>query len=294
MKRLIVVVGPTAAGKTAEAVRLASCLDTEIVSCDSRQFYRELNIGVARPSDEELAAVRHHFIACRSLLEPYNVFDFEHDALRLLQSLFSRHDDVVAVGGSGLYIDALCNGISVLPTPSAELRAELQRQLREEGIVALQRQLEELDPVYFSRVDRDNPVRLQRALEVCLTAGKPYSSLLSERAPQPRPFQIVYRMVTHAPEVLRERINRRVDQMLTDGLEQEAMSLQPLWEQSHPQTLNTVGYKEFYEPLPPSENPSAPHTIPDWIKLNTWHYAKKQLTWFKKALHNQVSSNSEF
>lgn len=279
--KLVVVIGATASGKTTRAIQLAQQYQTEVVSCDSRQFYTELNIGVARPTLDELAAVPHHFIACRSILDPYNVSDFEQDALRLLGRLFVQHEVVVAVGGSGLYIDALCKGISRLPDPLPGLRQQLQQQLREEGIAALQRQLQQLDPDYYARVDRQNPVRLQRALEVCITAGRPYSLILAEQRPEPRPFEVEYVMVNRTPSELRERINRRVDQMFADGLEDEARTLEPLYHAQHLQALNTVGYKEFYEPLPPINNPSAPQNIPDWIKLNTWHYAKKQLTWFK-------------
>lgn len=280
--KLIVVIGATASGKTAKAIELAQHFHTEILSCDSRQFYSELNIGVARPTPEELASAPHHFIACRSLLHPYNVYDFEQDAIRLLDQLFLRHETVVAVGGSGLYIDALCNGISRLPDPLPGLREQLQQQLREQGIVSFQRQLQSLDPDYFARVDRCNPVRLQRAIEVCLTTGRPYSQVILENRPVPRPFTIEYHQVSRTTEELRERINLRVDQMLEQGLENEARSLEPFYHQFHPQPLNSVGYKEFYEPLPSLNNPSAPKTIAEWIKLNTWHYAKKQLTWFSR------------
>lgn len=283
MKTLHVVIGPTASGKTAYAVQVAQTLHTEILSCDSRQFYRELSIGVARPTPEELAAVPHHFVACRSILDPYNVFDFEQDALLLLEQLFRRFDDVVAVGGSGLYIDALCKGISRMPTPTAALRHQLKEQFRTDGIEAMFRQLKKLDSDYASRVDPRNPVRIQRALEICLTTGQPYSEVLASSRPSPRPFAVRYYNVDRPSEELRQRINSRVDAMLRVGLEQEARGLEPLWKEKHPQPLNTVGYKEFYEPLPDGGNPSAPHTIAEWIKLNTWHYARKQRTWFKKA-----------
>lgn len=284
--KLIVVIGATASGKTARAIHLAQQYQTEIISCDSRQFYSELNIGVARPTPDELSAAPHHFIACRSILEPYNVSDFEHDALRLLNKLFEQHEVVIAVGGSGLYIDALCKGISCLPDPTPALRQQLQMKLKAEGISALQQQLQQLDPEYYVRVDQYNPVRLQRALEVCITAGRPYSQVLSEHRPKPRPFDVEYMMIHRSSDELRERINHRVDQMFAEGLEAEARALEPLYRSLHLQALNTVGYKEFFEKLPSINNPSAPKTIPDWIKLNTWHYAKKQLTWFKK--HNRT------
>ena len=167
--RLIVIAGPTAVGKTAEAVRLARELDTEVISCDSRQFYRELRIGVARPSEEELAAARHHFIACRAVTDPYNISTYEQDALRLLEELFRRHPVVVAVGGSGLYIDALLHGVSPMPDPTPELRLRLQQMPLEEKRMLLRR----VDPEYYARVDLRNPVRLQRALEVYHMTGRP-------------------------------------------------------------------------------------------------------------------------
>ena len=284
MKTLHVVIGPTASGKTVQAIQMARMLHTEILSCDSRQFYQELSIGVARPTPDELAAVPHHFVACRSIRNPYNVSDFEQDALRLLEHLFLRYDDVVAVGGSGLYIDALCKGISRMPTPTEELRCQLKDQFRVEGTAAMFRKLEELDPVYAAQVDACNPVRIQRALEICMTTGIPYSEVLASNLPAPRPFAVRYYNVDRPTEELRHRIDSRVDAMLRDGLEQEARRLEPLWHAEHPQPLNTVGYKEFYEPLPDGSNPSAPHTIAEWIKLNTWHYARKQRTWFKKSI----------
>lgn len=284
MKTLHVVVGPTASGKTAYAIRLALSMHTEVVSCDSRQFYHELSIGVARPTSAELKAVPHHFIACRSVLESYNVYDYEQDALQVLEHLFRNVDDVVAVGGSGLYVEALCNGISQMPTPSDSLRCQLKEQFRTEGILSMFEKLRQIDPVYAERVDASNPIRIQRALEVSLTVGRPYSEVLADSRPKERPFAVQYHGIDLPADELRRRINSRVDMMFSDGLETEARALEPLWHSKHPQPLNTVGYKEFYEPLPDNSNPSAPHTVADWIKLNTWHYARKQRTWFKKTI----------
>jgi tRNA dimethylallyltransferase len=278
--RLILILGPTASGKTAQAIQLAQQLKTEIVSCDSRQFYSEMDIGVARPSAEELASVPHHFIACRSVHKPYNVFTFEQDALRLLDSLFQRHETVIAVGGSGLYIEALCHGISVLPDPTPELREMLQQKLRNEGVESLRIMLRTLDPDYYVQVDLANGVRIQRALEVCLTAGKPYSQLVSQPR-QPRPFNIETIVIERSRDELRERINRRVDQMIADGLEEEARRLYPL---RHLTALNTVGYKEFFTLWDRHGLATPIPTLSDAIKLNTWHYAKKQLTWLKKQV----------
>lgn len=271
-KKLIVVAGPTAVGKTAHAVALAQRLDTEIVSCDSRQFYRELSIGVARPSDEELAAVHHHFIACRSVTEPYNIYDYEHDAMAVVARLMETHDTVVAVGGSGLYIDALRATPAVLPSPTAELRSMLQQMPLEEK----RAQLRLLDPDYYARVDLRNPVRLQRALEVCLTAGRPYSQVLADQQAVPRPFAIEMQVLSMEPAALRERIDRRVDRMMADGLLDEVRQLLPY---RHLNTLNTVGYRELFPVL---DGHAAVDEAVAQIKLNTWHYARKQLTWLKR------------
>lgn len=271
-KKLIVVAGPTAVGKTAHAVALAQRLDTEIVSCDSRQFYRELSIGVARPTGEELAAVHHHFIACRSVTEPYNIYDYEHDAMAVVARLMETHDTVVAVGGSGLYIDALRATPAVLPSPTAELRSMLQQMPLEEK----RAQLRLLDPDYYARVDLRNPVRLQRALEVCLTAGRPYSQVLADQQTTPRPFAIEMQVLSMEPAALRERIDRRVDRMMADGLLDEVRQLLPY---RHLNTLNTVGYRELFPVL---DGHAAVDEAVAQIKLNTWHYARKQLTWLKR------------
>lgn len=272
MKTLIIIAGPTAVGKTAHAVRLAQELGTEIISCDSRQFYREMRIGVARPTDDELAAVPHHFIACRSVTEPYNIYDYEHDAMETVERLFDTHDTVVAVGGSGLYIDALRNKPAVLPSPTDDLR----HQLRQMPIEEKRAQLRLLDPEYYSKVDLRNPVRLQRALEVCLTAGRPYSAILAEQQVEERPFNVEVRVLQMEPALLRERIDRRVDQMIADGLLNEVRSLLPF---RHLNTLNTVGYRELF---PVIENHSTLEDAVAQIKLNTWHYARKQLTWCRR------------
>ena len=263
--RLILVVGPTAAGKTARAVELARQYGTEIVSCDSRQFYSELRIGVARPTAEELALAPHHFIACRSVERPYNVFEYERDAMEVIHRLFLNHEVVVAVGGSGLYIDALRQGVASMPDPTPELRAELQAIPLEEKRVRLRL----LDPDYYARVDLRNPVRLQRALEVCMMTGKPYSQVLAMQQPAVRDFEIEMCLVSRDAATLRERIKRRVDAMMEDGLLEEVASVSPL---RHLQTLRTVGYRELFPVLDGED--SLDHAV-EMIKLNTWHYARK-------------------
>lgn len=273
--RLIVIAGPTAVGKTAYAIQLAKELGTEIISCDSRQFYEELNIGVARPTPDELASVRHHFIACRSVTKPYNVYDYEHDAMDLLDTLFVNHDTVVAVGGSGLYIDALCNGINYMPDPTPELRAELSGRIANGELPALLEELQRQDPDYYAIVDRSNPIRIQRALEVIRMSGQPYSSLINKPLPR-RNFEITKLALNRERDDLRDRIYRRVDQMVTEGLVEEAHNLLPYREIN---TLNTVGYKELFAYFDGKCDLAEAITN---IKNHTWQYAKKQITWLKR------------
>lgn len=271
MKKLVVIAGPTAVGKTACAVRLAQELGTEIVSCDSRQFYCELRIGVARPTEEELAAVPHHFIACRSVTDPYNIYDYAQDAWAVIRRLFETHDTVVAVGGSGLYIDALLHGVSPMPNPAPELREQLQQMPLEEK----RAQLRLLDPDYYARVDLRNPVRLQRALEVCLTTGRPYSEVITSKK-QENPFDTEVRVLDMDRAELRNRIDRRVDAMMQEDLLEEVRSLLPY---RHLSTLNTVGYRELFPVL---DGTAALADAVAAIKLNTWHYARKQMTWMRR------------
>lgn len=292
---LILVLGPTAVGKTAYAIRLAQQLDTEIVNCDSRQCYSEMNIGVARPSPEELMAVPHHFIANRSVRNPYNVYTYEQEALQCLHQLFRKHDTVVAVGGSGLYADVLCHGISAMPDPLPELRQQLQQRLKREGLASLQQELERRDPEYYQQVDLWNPVRVQRALEVCITTGRPYSQVVSQPAVQ-RPFAIRKIALRCERERLKERIALRTGQMYQQGLLQESMNLLP-YRRLRP--LNTVGYKEIfayfdqiqmltgYDPLSltavqlAETNPLLQQALQN-IVTHTWQYAKKQLSYFAR------------
>ena len=274
-KTLFVIVGATAIGKTATAIRVAKELGTEILSCDSRQFYKELNIGVARPTDEELAAVKHHFIANLSIHDSYNVSMYEHDALALLDNLFATHDTAVAVGGSGLYVDALCQGITEMPDPDPEIRADLKKRLQSEGIESLRSQLRLLDPEYYEQTDIANPLRIVRGLEMYLTTGRPFSQIRKSEIKK-RPFDIVKIGLTCPRDELYSRINLRVDEMVRNGLEDEARNLLPF---RHLNALNTVGYKELFDYF--DGKITLEQAIAD-IKTHTRRYAKRQITWLQR------------
>ncbi|MBK7211979.1 MAG: tRNA (adenosine(37)-N6)-dimethylallyltransferase MiaA [Bacteroidales bacterium] len=272
---LLVIAGPTAVGKTAFAIRLAKALNSVIISADSRQFYSEMSIGTAKPTIAELNEVQHYFIGQLSIHQDYNVSNFEQDALRKLEELFQIYPLVIMTGGSGLYIDVLCKGVDDFPDPSPELRAQLKELLRNEGISALQNLLLEKDPAYYQEVDLANPNRLIRALEVCITTGKSYSSQRKNSSKE-RPFEIVKVALNLPREILFSRINLRVEQMMERGLLDEARSLFNL---KHLNALNTVGYKELFSFF--EGNCSLEQAVTD-IKTNTRRYAKRQLTWFKK------------
>jgi len=274
-KTLIVILGPTAVGKTAMAINIARQFDTEIISADSRQFYRELNIGVASPSPEELSAAKHHFIGNLSIHDDYNVSKYETEALQCLEEIFRKKNTAVLVGGSGLYIDAVCKGIDELPDPEASLREEIKHLFQQEGIDALRSQLRILDPVYYNIVDLANPKRLMRAIEVCLTSGKTYSSLRINHQTQ-RPFHIIKIGLTREREVLYNTINLRVDIMMEMGLLDEVKKLLPFKDLN---ALNTVGYKELFAYL--DDEYSLTSAI-EKIKVNSRRYAKRQMTWFRR------------
>ena len=274
-KTLISIVGPTAIGKTSLSIDLAKAFETEIISADSRQFFREMNIGTAVPSSEELAAAPHHFIQHISVEDAYSVGDFERDALQKLEQLFQRHDKVIMVGGSGLYVDAVTKGLDEFPEIDPQIRISLNDLFAAEGLPALQKQLSQLDPEYYSEVDTENPHRLIRALEVSLGTGKPYSSFRKKKAAQ-RPFKSVLIGLTADREVIYDRINRRVDLMLEQGLLEEAKALAG---KKHLNALNTVGYKELFAFL---EGRCSLEEAVEEIKKNTRRFAKRQLTWFRK------------
>lgn len=287
MPTLIVLTGPTASGKTAMAIRWAEALGTEILSADSRQFYREMKIGTAAPTAEELQRVPHHFIGQLSIHESYNVYRYEQDALALLERLFRTHEYVILTGGSGLYIDALCNGIDLLPDPDPALRENLQRMLREDRTEELLMMLKEKDPEYYAVVDRNNPTRLVRALEVCIQTGQTYTSLRLQQHKE-RPFGIRKYCLSLPRKELYARIDRRVDAMMEQGLLEEARGLYPL---RHLNALNTVGYKEIFAHF--DGQCSLEESI-SAIRNNTHHYAKRQMTWFKRdASYRMIAPGTE-
>ncbi len=274
-KRLIVVAGPTAVGKTAECIRLAQMLNTEIVSADSRQFYKEMNIGVARPSESELATVPHHLIAHISVCQDYNVAMYEREALEVIEELFRRKDDIVLTGGSGLYVNAVCNGIDDIPDKDEGIRQELNDLFAEQGLEPLQRELQEKDPEYWKIVDKQNHIRLIRALEVCRQTGRTFTSFRSQKKTQ-RNFDIVRIGIKRSRENLLERIYQRVDCMLEQGLIEEVKGL---YEYKNLQALNAVGYKEIFDFL---DGKTSLQEAVEQIKINTRRYAKRQMTWFCK------------
>ncbi len=275
IKRLLVVVGPTGSGKTDLSIRLALHYGAPILSTDSRQVYRGMPIGTAQPSVDQLQAVEHHFIASHDLTDNLNCWEYEVQALARLEELFADHDWVVAVGGSGLYVRALCEGMDDLPQADEPLRRELERRLAEEGLGALAEELRELDPEYCRTADLNNPARVMRALEVCLQTHMPYSrQRTGER--RPRPFEIVKIGIDLPRDVLYDRINRRVDRMLADGLEAEARALYPYRELN---ALKTVGYREFFDYF---DGRIGYDEAVELIKRNSRRYAKRQLTWFRR------------
>ncbi|MBR7027672.1 MAG: tRNA (adenosine(37)-N6)-dimethylallyltransferase MiaA [Bacteroidales bacterium] len=272
-KKLTIVLGPTAVGKTDYAVSLAESLGTEIINCDSRQIFKEMSIGVARPDEETLRRVKHHFIACRSVQEPYTAGMFELDAMALLEELFKKYDTVVMAGGSGFYIDALCNGLDDFPPADPELREQLTKRVKEEGVESLRLDLKRLDPESYAAIDIANWQRVVRALEVTIATGRKFSDFKTSTAKQ-RPFTIEKIGLRRERSVIYERIDRRVDEMMQQGLFEEARTLLPLRNLT---ALNTVGYKELFSYF---DGSSTLDEAVYAIKRNTRHYAKRQMTYW--------------
>lgn len=287
-KTLIIVAGPTAVGKTAAAIELTKHYNTVVVSADSRQFFREMAIGTAKPNADELAAVKHYFIDSHSITEPFSVGDFEKQGLALLGELFKTHNHVVLAGGSGLYIKAICEGFDDLPTADPSIREKLNQELEENGIASLQQKLKLVDPVYYEEVDLDNPQRIIRALEVFESSGKPISSY-RQATVNKRPFNIVKLALNLPREILYNRINERVDIMMQQGLLNEVKELLPY---RHLNALNTVGYAELFDYF--DGNTTLEKAI-EMIKQNTRRFAKRQLTWFRRdaAFHWFQASDAD-
>ena len=274
-KTLIVIAGPTASGKTAAAIQLAQHFNTVVVSADSRQFYREMSIGTAKPNAQELTAAPHYFINSHSITEPFSVGDFERRCLQLLNELFKVHDVVILAGGSGLFIKAITEGFDDLPTADTDIRDRLNLELAKNGLNALQERLKAIDPAYYNEVDINNPQRVIRAIEVYENTRKPFSSYRTASTNK-RPFQIIKLALDMPREKLYTRINHRVDVMVADGLVDEVRSLIAY---RHLNALNTVGYSEIFEYLDgKTELPTAIAAI----QQNTRRFAKRQLTWFRK------------
>lgn len=274
-KTLIVIVGPTGIGKTALAIALARHFSTEIISADSRQFFKEMAIGTAKPSQEELEAAPHHFIDSHSIETLFSTGDFEIQALRLMDELFKKQDLLIMVGGSGLYIDAVCNGLDDLPDADLNIRKKLKEQLEKEGITSIREQLQAHDPEYYAKVDQANPQRMVRGLEFFLSTGEKLSSYQTNSKKQ-RPFNIIKIGLNMDRTALYQQINLRVDKMMKAGLLDEVKGLQDYRKYN---ALNTVGYSELFDYL---DGNITLETAVDKIKQNTRRFAKRQLTWFRR------------
>jgi tRNA dimethylallyltransferase len=277
-KYLIVIGGPTASGKTTMAIRLAQHFSTEILSADSRQFYREMSIGTAKPSLEELSQARHHFIDNLSIHDPYSVGDFEKDALSVLNTIYKKNNMAIMVGGTGLYIQAVCEGLDAFPEVPIDIRQYYETVFEKEGIEALQKELQILDNEYFMQVDKDNSKRLIRALSVCKASGQPFSSF-RKGGKVDRNFDIIYIYMDVPRDILYQKINNRVDKMLAEGLINEVEKLLPYKKYN---ALQTVGYTELFAYF--AGEISLDEAI-DKIKQHTRNYAKRQMTWFRRAGH---------
>lgn len=274
-KTLISIVGPTGSGKTDLSIAVAQHYSAPIISTDSRQFYRGIPIGTAQPDTEQLATVEHHFIASHEITDEFNCGAYEVAALQRLKELFKYHDVVVAVGGSGLYIKALCEGLDQMPEADTELRQELAARLQRSGLEPLVEQLRNLDEITYNTIDRKNPARVMRALEICLTTGVPCSQIRTGERHK-RDFNIIKIGLDMPRDVLYERINRRVDIMMQQGLEAEAQSVTHL---RHHNALQTVGYREMFDYF---DGKTTREEAIELIKRNSRRYAKRQMTWFRR------------
>jgi tRNA dimethylallyltransferase len=272
---LITIVGPTAIGKTALSIKLANHFKSDIISCDSRQFFKEMTIGTAVPSADELSAAKHHFIQNRSIFDAYNVGEFERDALAKLEDLFLKNPIQIMVGGSGLYVDAVLKGLDYFPEVDPKIREDLTKELEEKGIESLQEKLQKLDIETYNTIALENPHRIMRALEICIGSGKTYSEF-KNKPKEPRNFNVIKVGLTADREIIYNRINQRVDLMIENGLVEEAQNLHQHKELN---ALQTVGYRELFSFF--EEDFTKEFAIAE-IKKNTRRFAKRQITWFKR------------
>lgn len=280
MKTLIVIVGPTGVGKTALCIKIAERLNTVIINADSRQMFRELPIGTAAPNKDEMKRVKHFFVGNLSITDYYNASMFENDVMHLLDSLFAEKDVVLMSGGSMMYIDAVCNGIDDIPTVKEDIRQQVKTDFERDGLDAMRRRLEQLDPEYYAIVDKNNPKRIIHAVEICMSTGKTYTSFRTNKKKE-RPFKIIKIGVTRERAELYDRIDKRVDEMMAAGLHNEAQRMYP---HRGLNALNTVGYKELFDYF------DGKCTIDEAvfrIKYDTHKYCRKQLTWFKRDKETQ-------
>lgn len=297
MHKLVVILGPTGVGKTEKSLELAEQWGCPIVSADSRQIYRDLPIGTAAPSAEELARVKHYFIGTKDLHETYNAGQYARDCNTLLAELFQKHERVLMVGGSMMYIDAVCKGLDDIPDIPAELREQVRNKYQEKGLEWLQTEVQRLDPMYWQEVDKQNPQRLMHCIEVTLASGQPYSNYRKGgRTAQERGFDVEYIMIERPREELYERINLRVHKMIEQGLLNEAqrafdklglLNNEPLDESTIPNSVNTVGYKELLKYF--RGEWSLERAI-EMIQQNSRHYAKRQMTWWRRTMNNNTDN----
>lgn len=297
MPKLVVILGPTGVGKTEKSLELAEQWGCPIVSADSRQIYRDLPIGTAAPSAEEQARVKHYFIGTKDLHETYNAGQYARDCNALLAELFQKHERVLMVGGSMMYIDAVCKGLDEIPDIPAELREQVRNQYQEKGLEWLQTEVQRLDPVYWQEVDKQNPQRLMHCIEVTLASGQPYSNFRKGgRTAQERGFDVEYIMIERPREELYERINLRVHKMIEQGLLSEAqrafdklglLNNEPLDESTIPNSVNTVGYKELLKYF---RGEWTLERAIEMIQQNSRHYAKRQMTWWRRTMNNNTDN----
>ena len=285
-KTLIIIGGPTAIGKTKLAIKLAQEWKSEIISADARQFYKELNIGVAKPSKKDLNIIPHHFIGHISIQDSYSVGHYEKDTLKLLDKLFKKHNILFVCGGSGLYIQSICEGLNYFPKVTAKIKQAINHKLITKGLYSLKEELKSIDIETYKKIDKKNPRRITRALEICRSSEKPYSFYTNKKIPK-RDFQTLYITLNTPRKLLYDNINNRVDEMIKNGLMKEA---EILYEHKNKQALQTIGYQEIFKYI--DQEISLEEAV-EQIKKNTRRYAKRQITWFKQKKYHPLESIEE-